>query len=199
MIKSIIKQYAFLSLLILIAIIFSYFWLKAEQVVISDNILIQTEDKQGIFAYPLNNLHLDSGQIYSAEFDLKSLVDYEMFFFDEPLSLETIFDSITIFPSDLSIPFELRLSLDLPDNLYQKVHIVLQSNGGENGFMIKPKYTFNLHAFAWGMPIALVAVLLLFALQWNKNLSIHGNKISGIILFLLFGFVFQYFCRMLLY
>jgi len=173
-----------------VAIISSYFWLKAEQPVISGNILIQTEDKQG---------GLDSGQIYFAQFRLKSLVDYDFFLKDKPLNLGTKFHYETKFPSDLSKPIELKLSFDLPDPLYQTVSINLQSDGGENGFVIKPINTSNLHAFSWGMPFALVAVLLLFALQWNKHISNRANHISAIILSLLFGFVFQYFCRMLLY
>jgi hypothetical protein len=200
MTKSLAKQYAFLGLLILMAIMFSYFWLKEEQAVISDKILIQTEDKQGLFPYLSTNLNLDSGQIYSIQFRLKSLVDYEIFFNDKPLYLRTVYEHIDISHSDLSIPFELKFSIsNLPDPMYYNVYIVLQSDGGKNGFTIKPKYTSNLHAYRYGMLVALVAVLLLFALQWNKDFSIYGNKISGIIFFLLFCFVFQYFCRMLLY
>jgi len=198
MIKPATKQHIFLCLLILVAIIFSYFWLKAEQPDIL-NIILITEDKQGEFAYPLANLNLDSGQIYYVEYYLKNLVNYEFFFKDKPFYLNTTLNVTTNFPSDLSTPFELPLSLDTPDPFYRKIYMTLQSDGGENGFIIKLINTSNLHAFSWGMPVALIAVLLLFALQWNKNLSIYGNKISGIILFLFFCFVFQYFCRMLLY
>jgi len=192
-----IKQYAFLCLLVLVAIISSYFYLKAEEPVIPSNLFIQTEDKIGEFAYPLVNLNLDSGQIYSAQFILKSLVDYEIFFKDKPLYLQANLRSITEFPNNSSL--KLHFSFELPDPLYKKIYISLQSDGGENGFVIKPINTSNLHAFSWGMPVALVAVLLLFALQWNKNFFEGGNRISGIILFLLFCFLFQYFCRMLLY
>jgi hypothetical protein len=199
MIKFATKQYVFLCLLVLVAIISSYFWLKAEEPVILDNILIQTEDKQGLFAYPFSNLNLDSGQIYYARFILKSLVDYEIFFKDKPLFLGTIYNHETNFQSDLSIPFELPFSLDLPDPLYLEVYIELQSDGGENGFVIKHKYTSNLHTYKLGMLVAIIAVLLLFALQWNKNISKISNHISALILFVLFCFIFQYFCRMLLY
>lgn len=193
-----IKQYAFLGLLILIAIIFSYFWLKAEQPVIS-KISIQTEN-----------------EIYSARFGLKSLVDYEIIFKDKPLYLNTrvLFGLKNLTDYDIKSPYlktiyyhkmelpnniELPFSLNLPDPLYYEISMVLQSDGDENGFIIKPKYTSNLHASKYGMLIALIAVLLLFALQWNKYLFASGNKISAIILSLLFCFVFQHFCRMLLY
>jgi len=195
-----IKQYAFLGLLILVATIFSYFWIKAEQPVISDDMLIQTEDKQGIFPYPSINLNLDSGQIYSVHFWLKSNLDYDFFFKDKPLYLKTMYEDIKISHNDLSTPYELNLSLlNLPDPMYYNIYIVLQSDGSENGFIIKPKNVSNLHVFSWGMLVALVAVLLLFALQWNKNFFANGNKISAIILSLFFCFIFQYFCRMLLY
>jgi len=197
--KNSLKEYTFLCLLILLATISSYLWLKAEEPVILDDILIQTENEQGVFAYPFVNLNLDSGQIYSAKFQLKSLVDYEIFFKDKPLYLETIFNDIIDFPSDLSKPYELPLSLALPDPIYTNIYMELQSDGDENGFIIKPKYTNNLHAYKYGMLVTIITMLLLFALQWNKDFSAHGNKISGIILFLLFCFIFQYFCRMLLY
>jgi hypothetical protein len=200
MIKPAIKQYAFSCLLVLVAIIFSYFWLKAEQPVISDDMLIQTEDKQGIFPYPSTHLNLDSGQIYSVRFVLKSNLDYEFFFKDKPLYLKTIYEHIEISHSDLSTPYELKFSLlNLPDPMYYNVYMVLQSDGGENGFIIKPKNISNLHTYKCGMLVALVAVLLLFALQWNKDFFANGNRISAIILSLLFCFVFQYFCRMLFY
>ncbi len=191
MIKFATKQYAFfyafLGMLVLVTVVFSYFWLKAEEPVFLGDILIKTEDNQG---------SLDSGQIYTTKFDLKSLVDYEFFFKDKPLYLENEFNTITEFnDSHLKLP----LSLDLPDPLHQKISITLQSDGGENGFVIKLINASNLHAFSWGMSVALVAVLLLFALQWKEDFFANGNKISAIILFLLFCFIFQYFCRMLLY
>jgi len=194
------KQYVFLCLLILVAVFFSYFWIKAEQPVTSDDMLIQTEDKQGIFPYPSINLNLDSGQIYSVQFWLKSLVDYEIYFKDRPLYLKTKYEHIEISHSDLSTPYELKFSLlSLPDPMYYNIYMVLQSDGGENGFIIKPKNTGNLHASRYGMLMALIAALLLFALLWNKDFFANGNRISTIILSLLFCFVFQYFCRMLLY
>jgi len=177
--KNSLKQYAFLCLLVLVAIISSYLWLKAEEPVISNYITIQTEDN------------------YSVRFELKSLVDYEIYFKDKPLYLQTPFHIIKEFQNDLS--FKLPLSLDLPDPLNQEIYMTLQSDGGENGFVIKPINDSNLHAFPWGMLVALVAVLLLFALQWNKNISNKSNHISALILFMLFCFIFQYFCRMLLY
>jgi len=195
MIKSATKEYAFLCLLALVAITSSYFWLKAEEPATPNFIFVQTEDRQGIFAYPLANLNLDSGQIYSVWFELKSSVDYEFFFKDKPLYLGTIYEH----HSDFSIPFDLRLSLDPPESLYYKVDMVLQSDGGENGFIIKNKYTNNLHSYRYGILVALVAALLLFALQWNKDFSTNGNRISAIIFLLLFGFIFQHFCRMILY
>jgi len=177
--KLILKQYAFFGLLVLVAVIFSYLWIKVET---------RIEFKQKA---------TDSGQIYLAQFMLKSLVDYEIFFKDKPIYLETSYSKINEFQDGL--PLKLPLSLDLPDPLFQKISITLQSDGGENGFVIKPINTSNLHAFSWGMPVAVITVLLLFALQWNKNISAHGNRISCIILLLLFCFIFQYFCRMLLY
>jgi len=196
-----LKEYVFLLQLVLAATIFFYFWIKAEEPAISSNVFIQIEDKHSINTYPLANLRLDSGQIYSIRFILKSLVDYEFFFKDKPLYLRTTFHPTMEFPTDfdLSTPFDLNLSFAVPDPLYIEVSMLLQSNGGENGFTIKHKYTNNLHAYKYGMLIAIVAALLLFALQWNTDFSAIGNRISGIILFLLFCFVFQHFCRMLLY
>jgi hypothetical protein len=178
-VKNNLKQYAFLCLLVLVAIIISYLWLKAEEPVISNFVIIQTEDN------------------YSVRFELKSLVDYEIFFKDKPLYLQTPFHTTKEFQNDLS--FKLPLSLDLPDPLYQNIYITLQSDGGKNSFVIKPINASNLHAFPWGMLVAIVAVLLLFALQWNKHISNKSNHISALILFMLFCFIFQYFCRMLLY
>jgi len=211
------QAYAFLGLLILVAIIFSCFWLKAERPVISKKILVQTQDRQGVFRYLPANLDLDSGQIYTVQFGLKSLVDYEIYFKDKPIYLKdkSLFGLKSLadyepryiamhpykidHPDYLSKPFELPFSLNMPDPLYYEIFMTLQSDGGENGFTIKPKNTSNLHAYKAGMLIALIAVLLLFALQWNKNLSAYGNRISSVILLLFFGFILQYFCRMLLY
>jgi hypothetical protein len=185
------EQIIFLFLLTSLAVVFSYLWLKAEKPVILNSVFFKTEDEQALSA--------DSGQIYSVELWLKSLIDYQVIFKDIPISLSTFFHDITEFPDDLSTPFELPLSLDLPDPLYQNVNITLQSSGDENGFIITQKFSSNLHAFSLGMPIALIIVLFLFALQWNKSISKISNRISTVILFLLFCFIFQHFCRMLLY